>query len=110
MGSIFTNYAVNSFLRTVVTIVAQALATKLALDATQTADLTTWLLAGATQIIAFAPVLYNQLTRPSNPAMKVAEEADKVIAGEKKEAVVKTPTGVPNIVVKPEPHTRGGQG
>ena len=109
MGNIFTNYAINSFLRTIISLVAQALAAKLALDATQTGALNEWLLAGATQVVVFAPVLYNQLTRPSNAAMKVADEADKVLAGDKTTAIVSTPAGVPNIVIKAEP-TRGNQG
>lgn len=110
MGSIFTNYAVNSLLRTLVTIVAQVLATKLALDASQTESLSTWLLAGGTQAIAFAPVVYNQLTRPSNSAMKVADATDKVLAGDNTAAVVATPPGLPDIKVAPAPVTRGGQG
>ena len=109
MSNIFTNYAVNSILRTLVTMIAQALAAKFALDAAQTASLSTWLLAGMTQAIAFAPVLYNQLTRPSQSAMKVADAADKVLTGEKDKATVVTPAGTPNIVVAPQP-TRGNQG
>lgn len=100
MGEIFNNYAFNSLLRTGVTVVAQIIATRLALDAAQTDSLTIWLMAGATQLIAFAPVVYNQITRPSQEAMKVAEEADKVLAGEKRDAVVQTPANVPNIVIK----------
>lgn len=108
MGSILTNYAVNSLLRTLVSLVAQALTAKLALDATQSGALNEWLLAGATQLIAFAPVVYNQLTRPSNAAMEVAVQTDKIIAGDKPSAVVQTPAGVPDIKVTPA--TRGGQG
>lgn len=97
---IFSNFALNSLLRTGVTVVAQVIATKLALDAAQTDSLATWLAAGATQIVAFLPVIYNQMTRPSQSAMSVAVQADKVMAGEKKDAVVQTPADVPNIVIK----------
>lgn len=104
MGNIFTNFAVNSLLRTVVSIVAQAIATKLALDASQTDALTTWLAAGAAQIVVFVPILYNQWTRPTNAAMKVAVEADKIISGDKTKEVVVTPAKVPNIVVAKAPN------
>lgn len=99
MGSVFTNFALNSLLRTLVSIVAQAIATKLALDASQTDALTTWLAAGAAQLVVFGPILYNQWTRPSNAAMKAAEQADKIIEGEKPKATVETPAGKPDIVI-----------
>lgn len=99
MGSVFTNFALNSLLRTLVSIVAQAIATKLALDASQTDQLTTWLAAGAAQLVVFGPILYNQWTRPSNAAMTVAEQTDKVLAGVKTKATVETPHGKPDIVI-----------
>lgn len=102
MGNIFTNYAVNSILRSLVSIVAQAIATYLALDAAQTASLSAWLAAGAAQAVVFGPILWNQITRPSQAAMKVADQADKIIAGDKAIATVQTPSDAPNIVVKAE--------
>lgn len=98
--NVFVNYAVNSLLRSLVSIIAQAIATKFALDAVQTESLSAWLAAGAAQAVVFGPILYNQITRPSQSAMKVAVEADKVLDGEKVEAHVQTPADVPNIVIK----------
>lgn len=57
-------------------------------------------------VVALIPVgvwLYARFIRPSAPAMEVAKLADKVIAGEvTTQTVVKTPAGVPNVIVKPE--------
>lgn len=99
MGNFFKNYAFNSLMRTIVSVVAQAIATKLALDATQTADFTTWLLAGISQAIVFVPIAYNQLTRPSNAAMDAAVGADKIIAGEEVKIDIATPVGKPDVAV-----------
>lgn len=54
---------------------------------------------------ALVPVgvwFYARWNRPSAPAMEVAKQTDKIIAGDKPSAVVITPPGTPNIVVKPQ--------
>lgn len=64
-------------------------------------------ISNATGVLsALVPVgvwFYARWNRPSAPAMEVAKLADKVIAGEvTTQKVVKTPEGVPNVIVKPE--------
>lgn len=63
-------------------------------------------ISNATNIgVALIPVgvwLYARFIRPSAPAMEVAKQTDKIIAGDKPSAVVITPPGTPNIVVKPQ--------
>lgn len=86
-------------IRYVATMIAQAIAAKFALDAAQTGALQDWLYAGLAQLVTFIPVLISQLTRPSNAAMEVAVQADKVMAGEKPNATVRTPSGVPDLKV-----------
>ena len=104
MNNFIITYLVNyfksgPFLRYIATMIAQALAAKLALDATQTGALQEWLLAGLAQAVAFAPVLYQQFFGPSKAATEVAVQADKIMAGDKPSTTVKTPPGVPDIKV-----------
>jgi hypothetical protein len=90
----------STVLRYAISIIASAVATKLGLDAAQAGSLTDWLLAGVMGLITFGPPAWNLIFRPSNAAMDAAVQADKVMAGEKKDAVVQTPSDVPNIVIK----------
>lgn len=85
--------------RYAVSIVSSAIATKLALDAAQTDNLTTWISAGIMGLITFGPPVWNLIFRPSNAAMDAAVAADKVMAGQQNKAVVPTPSGTPDIVI-----------
>lgn len=111
MLSYFKHYFKSaSFVRYVVTMAVAPLATKYGLDAVQTGSLTDWLVAGIMALITVGPAIYSQIFEPSKPALKVAVQADKIMAGKSADAtVITTPPGVPNITVKPQT-TRGGQG
>jgi len=87
-------------LRYAISIISSGVGTQLGLDAIQTGKLSDWLLAGVMGIITFGPPAWNLIFRPSNAAMDAAVEADKVMAGVKREAIVETPSNVPNLVIK----------
>jgi len=91
-------------IRYAVSIFSSAIATKLALDATQTDNLTTWISAGVMGLITFGPPAWNLIFRPSNAAMDAAVEADKIMEGKETKKVVKTPTGQPDVVVMKAPN------
>lgn len=101
----FDRYA--SILRYVVTIIAAPIATKLALDAGQTQSLVDWVMAGLAAAITFGPMIWTQIFRPSNAAMEVAKQADKVMSGDRDSVVVKTPQGIPDIVVMNNTNVNG---
>lgn len=89
--------------RYLITIVAGQIALQLGLDANQTGDLTQWLFTGVMGVLTFAPMVWNLIFRPSDAAMEVAAEADKMMDGAvDKSVTVKTPAGVPDITVAPK--------
>lgn len=88
-----------TILRYVIGYILAPIAAKKGLDAATTGNMIDALLAFLLALATVAPMVYNLLTRPSSAAMKVAEEADKIIAGDQKAATVKTPSGQPDIKV-----------
>lgn len=97
MSSNFERYS--SIIRYLITMIAAPIAARLALDATQTSSLVDWVMTLLATIITFGPLVWSQVFRPSDAAMTVAKEADKVMAGDKKQATVKTPDGLPDIKI-----------
>lgn len=86
--------------RYLITMFVAPFAAKYIQDATQLQNLTDALVAFVLSALTLAPLIYNLFTRPSSAAMQVAVEADKVIAGEKKDAVVQTPGTQPDITIR----------
>lgn len=87
-------------LRYGITYVFAPIAAKYGLDATTQGNFVDAIYALIAAIITLSPMVYNLVTRPSTAAMQVAVEADKVIAGEKKDAVVQTPGTQPDISIR----------
>lgn len=86
-------------LRYFVTMVVSPFAAKYITDAVERQTLMDALIATVLSLVTLAPLVWNLFTRPSSAAMEVAVKADKVMAGEAASATVRTPNGVPDIVI-----------
>lgn len=89
-----------TILRYGITYVLAPIAARKGMDALATGNLVDSIFALMAAIGTVAPLAYNLLTRPSSAAMEVAVQADEVMDGKKKEALVQTPSDVPNIIIK----------